>query len=84
MKLILLTTIIFLFVFCVIGRLEITFNPFSISLPYWYRAVGWSLVWLGAIILVVGERNDAYKDGFKKGLDRGSEITIEAIKKRID
>lgn len=84
MKLILIATIILLGVFCFVGRMEITLNPFSVSMPYWYRAAGWLLIWFGAILLVVGERVDAYKDGFKKGLDKGSEITIEAIKKRID
>lgn len=84
MKLILLTTMILLALFFIIGGLEITFKPFSISMPYWYRSVGWLLITIGVATLIIGERNDAYIKGFKKGLDRGSEITIEAIKKRID
>ena len=66
--------------FFIIGGLEITFKPFSISIPYWYRSVGWFLITIGVTTLILGERKDAYERGIK----RGSEITIEAIKKRID
>lgn len=84
MKPILLTIMILLAFFFIIGGLEITFKPFSISMPYWYRSVGWFLITIGVTTLIIGERNNAYKDGFKNGLDKGSEIIIEAIKKRID
>lgn len=66
-------------IFCIVGKLEVTFNPFSISMPYWFRAVGWFLIWLGITLLTVGERNNAYKDG----LEQGSKITIEIVKEKM-
>lgn len=78
MKMIILISIILFAILCIVGKLEITFNPFSISMPYWYRAIGWFLIWFGAMLLVVGERNNAYKDGF----EQGSKITIKIIKEK--
>ena len=53
-----------------IGHFRLTFSPFSISLPYWHRALGVVLIVAGCLVYNIGE-NVA---GYKKGLDNGMEI----------
>ena len=65
---------IFIIAVLFIGHFRLTFSPFSISLPYWHRALGVVLIVAGCLVYNIGE-NVA---GYKKGLDNGMEI----IKKR--
>lgn len=80
MKTILLSSIILLAIFCIVGEIKITFNPFSISMPCWYRSVGWFLIWFGAILLVVGEQNNAYKRGYEQGY----KTTIKILEEKTE
>lgn len=61
-----------------IGHFRLTFSPFSISLPYWHRAVGVVLIVAGCLVYSIGE-NIA---GYKKGLDNGIEIVLKQLKER--
>ncbi len=72
---VIITTILFL-AFLWVGNTEIKFNPFRISIPDWKISVG-SLLWvISIVVLQVGN----YERGYKTGLQKGSEITIETLK----
>lgn len=62
-----------------IGELTITFKPFSISLPGWYKPVGILLFWLSMAVYTIGEKNKGYKQGFDDGVNK----CIEYIKKTM-
>lgn len=63
-----------------IGHLTISFKPFSISLPYWHRAVGALFLCLGVCVYNVGERAKGYKEGLKDG----SEAVIKLLESKIN
>ena len=63
-----------------LGNLKITFNPFTVTLDEWYRPVSILLMCLALEVYSLGKRSE----GYKKGLERGSEITIELIKNKMD
>lgn len=42
-------------VFLFTANTQITFKPFSISLPYWYKPVGLLLVVIGIFVFGIGE-----------------------------
>ena len=54
MKTILFTIICIIALLCV-GDLTITFKPFSISLPGWYKPVGILLFFLSMAVYTIGE-----------------------------
>lgn len=72
------TTITYLIVFAILflftGHFSISFNPFSISLPYWNRSVGLLLVIIGFMIYNIGERASGYKDGFDDAIKTFTEL----------
>ena len=79
------TDLIFFIAICVIavlfiGHFRLTFSPFSISLPYWHRALGVVLIVVGCLIYNIGE----HMSGYKKGLDNGMEIVLKQLKKRYE
>lgn len=57
-----------------IGELTITFKPFSISLPGWYKPVGILLFWLSMVVYATGEHARGYKQGFDDGVKKCIEI----------
>lgn len=61
-----------------VGDLTITFKPFSISLPGWYKAVGILLFWLSMAVYTIGEHTKDYKQGFDDGVKK----CIEILKKK--
>ena len=63
-----------------IGHFRLTFSPFSVSLPYWHRALGVVLIVAGCLVYNI-EENVA---GYKKGLDNGMEIVLKQLKKRYE
>lgn len=63
-----------------IGHFRLTFSPFSISLPYWHRAVGVVLIVVGCSVYNIGENIS----GYKKGLDEGMEIILKELKERYN
>lgn len=71
---------IFIVTFLIIGQIQITFKPFTISLPYWYRSLGLLLIVVGLFVYNIGEQMKGYKDGFRQGM----KYVIEKIEKRID
>ena len=71
---------IFIIAVLFIGHSRLTFSPFSISLPYWHRALGVVLIVAGCLVYNIGE-NVA---GYKKGLDNGMEIVLKQLKKRYE
>ena len=77
MKTILFTAI---FITCLlwVGDLTITFKPFSISLPSWYKALGILLFFLSMTVYNIGE----YTRGYKQGFDDGIKECIEILKKK--
>ena len=75
MKTILLT-IICIIALLWVGDLTITFKPFSISLPSWYKPVGIILFVLAMAVYNIGE----YAKGYKHGFDDGIKKCIETIK----
>ena len=50
-----------------VGDPTITFKPFSISLPGWYKALGILLFFLSMAVYTIGE----YTRGYKQGSDDG-------------
>ena len=71
---------IFVIAVLFIGHFRLTFSPFSISLPYWHRALGVVLIVVGCLIYNIGE----HMSGNKKGLDNGMEIVLKQLKKRYE
>lgn len=57
-----------------IGELTITFRPFSISLPAWYKVVGILLFLLSMVVYTAGEHARDYKKGFDDGVKKCIEI----------
>ena len=60
-----------------VGDLTITFKPFSISLPGWYKPVGIILFVLSMAVYTIGE----YTKGYKHGFDDGIKECVEILKK---
>lgn len=79
MKTILFTAI---FIICLlwVGDLTITFKPFSISMPGWYKPVAILLFWLSMAVYTIGERTKGYKQGF----DDGIKECVEILKKNMN
>lgn len=75
---------IFLAIFIIsalfIGHFRLTFSPFSVSFPYWHRAVGVILIVAGCLVYNIGE----HISGYKKGLDEGMEIVLKELKERYN
>lgn len=69
-----LFTIIFIIAILWVGDLTITFKPFSISMPGWYKVVGILLFWLSMAVYTIGERTKGYKQGFDDGVKKCIEI----------
>lgn len=77
---IIISLVLFILMFLFFGHLTISFKPFSISLPYWHRAVGITLVVIGVCVYNIGE----HSSGYKKGLNDGVELTIKYAKEKIN
>ena len=77
MKTILFTAILIIGLLGV-GDLTITFKPFSISLPGWYKPVGILLFFLSMAVYTIGE----YTKGYKQGFDAGIKECVEILKKK--
>lgn len=73
-----LFTIIFIIAILWVGDLTITFKPFSISLPGWYKPIGIILFCLSVAVYNVGE----YTKGYKQGFDDGVKKCIEILEKK--
>lgn len=71
-----LFTIIFIIAILWVGDLTITFKPFSISLPSWYKALGILLFFLSMTVYNIGE----YTKGYKQGFDDGVKECVEILK----
>ena len=69
-----LFTIICVIALLWVGDLTITFKPFSISMPGWYKVVGILLFWLSMAVYTIGERTKGYKQGFDDGVKKCIEI----------
>lgn len=63
-----------------IGHLTISFKPFSISLPYWNRALGIVLFIIGLELYCYSERIAGYKEGLKSGMDKTLELLNNKLK----
>jgi len=61
-----------------VGDLTITFKPFSISLPGWYKPVGIILFVLAMAVYNIGE----YAKGYKQGFDYGIKKCVEILEKK--
>ena len=59
----------FVILFLYVSQMEVTFNPFSISLPYWHRSVGILLVMVGIVLYCTGERIKGYEVGHRDGVE---------------
>lgn len=77
---IIISLVLFILMFLSFGHASINFKPFSISLPYWHRAVGITLVVIGVCVYNIGE----HSSGYKKGLNDGVELTIKYAKEKIN
>ena len=74
-----LFTIIFIIALLWVGDLTITFKPFSISLPGWYKPVGIILFVLAMAVYNIGE----YAKGYKQGFDYGIKNVLKYLKRKI-
>lgn len=71
---------VFIILFLLIGQIQITFKPFSVSLPYWYRSVGILLIGVGLLVYNIGELAKGYKEGFREGV----KYVVEKVEKSIN
>lgn len=71
---------VFIIWFLLIGQIQITFKPFSVSLPYWYRSVGMLLIGVGLLVYNIGELAKGYKEGFREGV----KYVVEKVEKSIN
>lgn len=67
-------TIICIIALLWVGDLTITFKPFSISFPGWYKPVGILLFFLSMAVYTIGEYTRGYKQGFDYGIKKCVEI----------
>ena len=74
-----LFTIICIIALLWVGDLTITFKPFSISLPGWYKPVGIILFVLAMAVYNIGE----YAKGYKHGFDDGIKNVLKYLKRKI-
>lgn len=72
-------TIICIIALLWVGDLTITFKPFSISLPGWYKPVGILLFFLSMAVYTIGE----YTKGYKHGFDDGIKNVLKYLKRKI-
>lgn len=72
--------VLFIFMLLSFGQVSISFKPFSISIPYWHRAVGFVLVISGILVYNIGE----HSAGYKKGLNDGVDLVIKYAKEKIN
>ena len=59
------------------GDFSVSVKPFSIKMPYWHRALGLLLLMVSIVVYNVGEHSKGYREGLK----RGSEMTLESFRK---
>lgn len=71
-----MTILVVVGLFLYISELSVSFKPFSISLPYWYRGLGIFLVVVGFLVFNVGE----HAKGYSEGLTEGYELTVKTLK----
>ena len=71
-------TIICIIALLWVGDFTITFKPFSISLPSWYKPVGIILFVLAMAVYNIGE----YAKGYKQGFDYGIKKCVEILEKK--
>lgn len=71
---------VFIISFLLIGQIQITFKPFSVSLPYWYRSVGMLLIVVGLLVYNIGELAKGYNEGFREGV----KYIVEKVEKSIN
>ena len=70
-------TIICIITLLWVGDFTITFKPFSISLPGWYKLVGIILFVLAMAVYNIGE----YAKGYKHGFDDGIKNVLKYLKR---
>lgn len=75
---------IFGLTFLIVGGFQISFKPFSISLPYWDRAVALLLIVAALVLYNVGECTRGYKKGLDDGFKMGVDWTIKSLKELQD
>lgn len=76
---IIILMVLFMFMLLSFGQVSISFKPFSISLPYWHRAVGVALIIAGLFVYNIGEHSAEYKKGMKDGVD----VVFKALEDKI-
>lgn len=60
--------------------LKISFKPFKITAEDWRTGLGWILLAVGIAFIVM----DAGAKKYKKGLEKGSQMVIDALNKKIE
>lgn len=76
---IIISVVCFIVLFLLFGQVSISFKPFSVSIPYWHRSVGFVLVIVGILVYNIGE----HTSGYKKGLNDGVELVIKCLKEKV-
>lgn len=76
---IIISVSLFILMLLFLGHANISLKPFSISIPYWHRAVGITLVVIGVCVYNIGERFSGYKEGLKDG----TELVIKYAKDKM-
>ena len=65
-----LTIVVCVVFFLVLGDTTIQFKPFRINIEHWYRPVAIILMMLALIIYTVGEHTKGYKEGLNQGVEQ--------------
>lgn len=75
-----ITLFLFIVFLLFIGHFQITFKPFTVSMPYWHRAVGIFLIALAMFVYNIGE----HTSGYEKGLKDGMHGTFQFLKDKME
>lgn len=76
----LLAIMVFVGLLCYAGGLRITFHPFRITMSDWANTIGCFFLTVGIIVLLANAHYKAYK----KGLQRGADLTIEQMQELVN
>jgi len=63
-----------------IGGLQVSFSPFSVSLPKWILSLGWLFLGIGFILIMAYFQHEGWKDGYTEA----SKDLLEVVKEEIN
>ena len=71
---------LFIILILMLGRTEICLNPFSIRMDGWMKALGWVLIFVGAMFV----SEDTRRQGYQQALNDVYKMIVEQKEKMGD